>query len=71
MKIVTHLDMLMLKKKVRAKELAAAIGVSEQSLSIFKTGKSGGIRFSTLAAICQYLKCQPGELLSFEDESEG
>lgn len=68
MKIVTHLDMVMLIKKVRSRDLAAAVGVSEQNISVLKNGKAKGIRFSTLMAICKYLKCQPGDLFSFDEE---
>jgi len=47
--------------------MAEAIGITEQNLSILKTGKAKAIRFSTLTAICQYLKCQPGDILEFID----
>lgn len=69
MKIVTHLDMVMLIKKVRSRDLATAVGVSEQNISVLKNGKAKGIRFSTLMAICKHLKCQPGDLFSFEEET--
>lgn len=66
MAIVLKLDVLMAQKKVRSKELAAAIGITEANLSILKTGKAKAIRFTTLEAICQKLDCQPGDLMSFE-----
>jgi putative transcriptional regulator len=56
------------KRKVRSKELSEAIGITEQNLSILKTGKAKAIRFSTLEAICTYLACQPGDLLEFKKE---
>jgi putative transcriptional regulator len=68
MKIITRLDFVLLKKKVKARDLAAGINLSEQNISMLKTGKAGGIRFSTLAAICNYLDCQPGDLLEFVKE---
>ena len=70
MTIEVQLDFLLLKRKMRSKELAEAIGITEQNLSILKTGKAKGLRFSTLEAICRFLKCQPGDLLKFEDDGE-
>ncbi|MDC9622173.1 helix-turn-helix transcriptional regulator [Xenorhabdus bovienii] len=58
----------MAKRKVKSKELAQAIGITEQNLSLLKTGKIKGIRFSTLDAICQYLDCQPGDILESKDD---
>nr|WP_065814063.1 helix-turn-helix transcriptional regulator [Xenorhabdus bovienii] len=58
----------MAKRKVKSKELAQAIGITEQNLSLLKTGKIKGVRFSTLDAICQYLDCQPGDILEFKDD---
>ena len=63
--IIVHLDVLLARRKVRSKELADRIGVSEQALSMIKTGKIKGIRVSTLIAICDALDCQPGELFEF------
>ncbi|MCH9717112.1 MAG: helix-turn-helix transcriptional regulator, partial [Gammaproteobacteria bacterium] len=60
------LDVMLAKRKVRSKELAEAIGITEQNLSILKTSKAKAIRFSTLEAICQYLDCQPGDILEFQ-----
>lgn len=56
-------------RKVKSKDLAAAIGITEQNLSLLKQGKVKGIRFSTLEAICQYLDCQPGDLMEYSPES--
>ncbi|MGJ0635757.1 helix-turn-helix domain-containing protein [Xenorhabdus bovienii] len=68
MAIYITLDVLMAKRKVKSKELAQAIGITEQNLSLLKTGKIKGIRFSTLDAICQHLDCQPGDILEFKDD---
>ncbi len=67
MAITVNLDVMLAKRKVRSKELAEAIGITEQNLSILKTGKAKAVRFSTLDAICQFLDCQPGDILEFSD----
>ena len=63
MQIVVRLDVMMAKRKIKGKDLALAIGITEQNLSLLKSGKVKGVRFETLAAICQTLECQPGDLL--------
>jgi putative transcriptional regulator len=70
MSIIVNLDILLLQRKMRSAELAKAIGITEQNLSILKTGKSKAIRLSTLNAICKSLSCQPGDILSYEKEEE-
>lgn len=65
MPIVVNLDVMMAKRKIRGKELAAKIGITEQNLSLLRTGKVRGVRFSTLEKICQILECQPGDILHF------
>jgi putative transcriptional regulator len=55
------------KRKIRSKELADAIDITEQNLSILKTGKAKAIRLATVDAICAYLACQPGDLLEFRE----
>lgn len=55
------------KRKMKLQELAEAVGITIQNLSILKTGKAKAIRFSTLEGICSYLKCQPGDILEFEE----
>ncbi len=57
---------MMAKRKIRSKDLADELGITEANLSILKTGKAKAIRFSTLAAICKSLDCQPGDLLEFK-----
>ncbi|WP_298933172.1 helix-turn-helix transcriptional regulator [uncultured Ruegeria sp.] len=68
MTIQVNLDLMLVKRKVSSRELAAAIGLSETNLSLIKSGKIKGVRFSTLDAICNYLECQPGDILSFEPD---
>lgn len=65
MTIIVNVDVMLAKRKIRSKELAEAIGITEQNLSILKTGKAKAVRFSTLDAICKYLSCQPGDILEF------
>ncbi len=65
MAIVIRLDVMMARRKVRSNVLARAIGITEANLSLLKSGKVKGLRFSTLEAICRVLECQPGDLLEF------
>lgn len=65
MAIIVNLDVMLAKRKTRSKELAEAVGITEQNLSILKTGKAKAIRLSTLDAICNYLPCQPGDILEY------
>ena len=74
MKIILHLDRLMLEKKLSLTELAEKIGITLANLSILKNSKAKAVRFTTLAALCRELDCQPGDLLEFvpgeENEDE-
>jgi putative transcriptional regulator len=70
MPIVMRLDVVMAKRKVRSNELARAIGITESNLSLLKSGKVKGLRFTTLEAICRYLDCQPGDLIEYEPDRE-
>ena len=63
-----RLDVMLASRKVKSKDLAAAIGITEQNLSLLKQGKVKGIRFATLEAICEYLACQPGDLMEYSPE---
>ncbi|MBU2971667.1 helix-turn-helix transcriptional regulator [Pseudoalteromonas sp. C2R02] len=65
MEIIVNLDVMMAIRKVSSKELAKGIGITEANLSLLKRGKVKGVRFETLASICQYLDCQPGDILAF------
>ena len=63
--IVVNLDVMLAKRKMRSKELAERIGITEANLSLLKSGKVKGVRFETLEAICAALECQPGDLLEY------
>lgn len=68
MNIVVNLDVMLAKRKMSLTELSDRIGISVTNLSLLKTGKVKGIRFSTLAAICRELDCEPGDILAFEPD---
>lgn len=70
MPIVITIDKVLSARRMRAKDLAATIGVSETHLSLFRSGKVRGVRFSTLAKLCAALECQPGDLLAYQASSE-
>ena len=65
MAIIVNLDVMLARRKMRSKELAETIGITEANLSLLKSGKVKGVRFSTLEKICAVLDCQPGELLEY------
>ncbi|MFC0241080.1 helix-turn-helix domain-containing protein [Rhodopseudomonas telluris] len=65
MAIVVNLDVMLARRKMRSKELAERIGITEQNVSLLKSGKVKGIRFDTLERICAALDCQPGDILEF------
>ena len=69
MQIIINLDIILAKRKMKSVELAKLIGITEQNLSILKTGKAKAIRLSTLEAICKYLQCQPGDILEYRDDN--
>ena len=66
MGIVVDLDVMLARRKLRAKDLAAAIDISETNLSLLRSGKVKGVRFETLEKLCLALDCKPGDLLDFE-----
>jgi len=68
MAIIVRLDVMLARRKMTSRDLAAQIGLSEQNLSLLKSGKVRGIRFNTLESICQVLDCQPGDLLEYQPE---
>jgi len=68
MAIIVNIDVELAKRKMKLKDLAEAIGISVQNLSILKTGKARAVRFSTLEAICQHLHCQPGDILEYRSD---
>lgn len=65
MAIIVNIDVMLAKRKMRLTELSEKVGVSLANLSILKTGKAKAVRFSTLAAICRALDCQPGDILEY------
>jgi len=65
MAIVIELDVLLAQRKVKSKELAAYVGITEQNLSLLKSGKVKGVRFATLEKICERLDCQPGDIIRY------
>lgn len=71
MAIVVRLDVMLAMRKVRSRELAEFVGITESNLSLLKSGHVRGVRFETLGKICQFLQCQPGDLLVWEPDEEG
>jgi putative transcriptional regulator len=65
MAIIVNLDVMLARRKMRSKELAERIGITEQNVSLLKSGKVRGVRFETLEKICEALDCQPGDLLEY------
>lgn len=71
MAIIVRLDVMLARRKMTSRELATRIGLSEQNLSLLRSSKVRGVRFTTLEGICRELHCQPGDLLEFRaDDSE-
>ncbi|MDJ0628419.1 MAG: helix-turn-helix transcriptional regulator [Rhodobacter sp.] len=70
MEIVVRLDVVLAQRKMKSKELAAEIGISEQNLSMLRSGRARGVRFATLAKICKVLNCQPGDILEAVKQDE-
>lgn len=66
MAVRVTLDAMIIKRGIKAKDLAAEVGLSETQLSLFRSGKVKGIRFRTLARLCAALKCRPGDLLDYD-----
>ncbi len=71
MAIITNLDIMLAKRKMSSKNLAEMIGITNQNLSILKTGKARAIRVSTLDSICRILQCQPGDIFEFKPDERG
>lgn len=68
MAIIVNLDIALARRKMKSKQLAEAIGISETNLSLLKQGHVKGVRFSTLDAICRVLECQPADLLEYRKD---
>ena len=71
MSTVVRLDVMLALRKVRSKDLAESIDITEANLSLLKSGKVKGVRFATLEAICDYLECKPGDILDYEPDGAG
>jgi putative transcriptional regulator len=69
MPIVVNLDVMLARRKMRSKELAERIGITEQNVSLLKSAKVKGVRFDTLERICAVLNCQPGDILEYSPNS--
>ena len=67
MRIVVTLDVMLARRKMKAKDLAERVGITEANLSLLRTGKVKGVRFETLAKICDALECKPADLLDIEE----
>jgi len=70
MPIIVNVDVMLAKRKMSSGELADKVGITAANLSILKTGKAKAVRFSTLAALCKALDCQPGDILEYEPGEE-
>ncbi len=71
MAIIVELDVMLARRKMKSKALSELIGISEQNVSLLKSGKVKGVRFETLSKICEVLDCQPGDILVYHpDEGE-
>lgn len=70
MGIIINLDVVMAKRKIGLTELSKQVDITMANLSILKNNKAKAIRFSTLEALCQALDCQPGDLLSFVEDTD-
>ena len=70
MPIIVNVDVMLARRKMSSGELAEKIGITAANLSILKTGKAKAIRFSTLAALCKALDCQPGDILEYQPGDE-
>ena len=66
MPVIVRLDVMLARRKVKSRDLAAAVGITQSNLSLLKSGKVRGVKFSTRAAICRYLDCTPGDILDYE-----
>lgn len=70
MPLVIKLDVVLAERKVKSKDLAKYMGISETNLSLFKSGKLKGIRFVNMEKMCEYLNCKPGDILDFMPASK-
>lgn len=68
MAIIIHIDVMLAKRKMSVTELSEKVGITMANISILKNGKARAIRFSTLAAICKALDCQPGDIMEYKSD---
>ena len=68
MSIIVNVDVMLARRKMSSGELAQKVGISAANLSILKTGKAKGVKFSTLNALCEALECQPGDILEYKPD---
>jgi putative transcriptional regulator len=68
MPIIVTLDVMLARRKMRSRDLAQHVGITEQNISLLKSGRVRGVRFDTLERICQVLECQPGDILEFRPD---
>jgi putative transcriptional regulator len=68
--IIVTLDIMLARRKMKARDLAQEIGISETNLSLLRSGKVKGVRFATLEKLCEALDCRPGDLIDFEPPPE-
>lgn len=66
--IVVNIDVMLAKRKRRSNELAEFVGITAQNLSVLKNGRAKGVRFETLNKICEFLDCQPGDILEYRPD---
>ena len=71
MAIIVRLDVMLARRKARSKDLAAHVGITEANLSLLKSGRVKGIKFETLDKICEFLDCQPGDILEYQPDETG
>ncbi|MBA6232861.1 MULTISPECIES: helix-turn-helix domain-containing protein [unclassified Colwellia] len=69
MAIIIELDVMLAKRKMKSTQLAELVGITPQNLSVLRSGRAKAIRFSTLNSICQHLKCEPGDILLYKDQT--
>lgn len=70
MRVVVTLDVMLARRKMKAKDLAERVGITEANLSLLRTGKVKGVRFDTLARLCAELQCKPGDLLDVSEDAD-
>lgn len=68
--IRVNLDVMLAKRKKKSKDLAEFVGITEQNISLIRSGRVKGIRFATLEKICEFLECQPGDILEYLSEHQ-